>query len=212
MLSADGDVPPLDEPEVDVPADAHLDEDFLHVTVEPGADGSRIRVTAPDRVGLMADVAGTLAVLRMQILSAKAWTVGAVAVNVWEVPERDVDAAIVGERLAGVAGGAVDPAARIRPPTGALPPSVLVHHGASREATVLEVRTEDVRGAVFLTCRALAELDMSVRSAHVTTVGPQALDVFYVQEPGAGALTDERAAAAAHAVRGALERAATLDA
>jgi [protein-PII] uridylyltransferase len=46
---------------------------------------------------------------------------------------------------------------------------------------------------------------MTVRSAHVATLGPQSLDVFYVQEPGAGRLTDERAAAAAHAVRAALE-------
>ena len=67
---------------------------------------------------------------------------------------------------------------------------------------MLEVRTDDRPGVVFLVCRALAALDLTVRSAHVDTVGPQALDVFYVQEPEAGALTDERAATAAHAVRG----------
>ena len=77
-------------------------------------------------------------------------------------------------------------------------------HEASRQATVLEVRTEDQPGVVFLVCRALAALDLSVRSAHVSTVGPQALDVFYVQEAHAGALTDTRAADAAHAVRAAL--------
>ena len=46
--------------------------------------------------------------------------------------------------------------------------------------------------------------DISVRSAHVSTVGPQAVDVFYLQEQGAGRLSDERAAEAAHAVRDAL--------
>ena len=45
-----------------------------------------------------------------------------------------------------------------------------------------------------------------------TTLGPQAVDVFYVQEPGAGALSDERAASAAHAVRAALLDPVTLDA
>jgi [protein-PII] uridylyltransferase len=89
---------------------------------------------------------------------------------------------------------------------------VLVHHGASDDATVLEVRTEDTYGVVFLACRALAALDVGVRSAHVSTIGPQAVDVFYLQEPGAGVLSDERAATAAHAVRHALERASTLDA
>jgi [protein-PII] uridylyltransferase len=43
-----------------------------------------------------------------------------------------------------------------------------------------------------------------VRSAHVSTLGPQAVDVFYVQEHSAGALSEERAASAAHAVRHAL--------
>ena len=43
-----------------------------------------------------------------------------------------------------------------------------------------------------------------MRSAHVSTLGPQAVDVFYVQEASAGALSEERAASAAHAVRQAL--------
>ena len=45
---------------------------------------------------------------------------------------------------------------------------------------------------------------MTVRSAHVDTLGPQAVDVFYLQEASAGVLGDRRAAAAAHAVRAAL--------
>jgi [protein-PII] uridylyltransferase len=69
---------------------------------------------------------------------------------------------------------------------------------------VLEVRTADRPGVVHLVCAALATLDLTVRSAHVDTLGPQAVDVFYVQESSAGALTDTRAAEAAHAVREAL--------
>lgn len=57
-------------------------------------------------------------------------------------------------------------------------------------------------------CTALADLDVAVRSAHVDTLGPQAVDVFYLQEPAAGALTDQRAAQAAHAVRAALDASA----
>jgi hypothetical protein len=38
------------------------------------------------------------------------------------------------------------------------------------------------------------------------------VDVLYVQEPGAGALSEERAASAVHAIRRALQVAATLDA
>ena len=43
-----------------------------------------------------------------------------------------------------------------------------------------------------------------MRSAHVDTLGPQAVDVFYLQEASAGVLSDRRAAEAAHAVRDAL--------
>ena len=57
---------------------------------------------------------------------------------------------------------------------------------------------------LHLTLAALATVDVSVRSAHVDTLGPQAVDVFYVQESGAGALSEPRAAEAAHAVRAVL--------
>ena len=76
---------------------------------------------------------------------------------------------------------------------------------------MLEVRVDDRPGVVHLVCAALARLDLSVRSAHVTTLGPQAVDVFYVQELGAGVLSDERAASAVHAVRRALQDPVTLE-
>ena len=69
---------------------------------------------------------------------------------------------------------------------------------------MLEVRAADRPGVVYLVCAALARLDVAVRSAHVNTLGPQAVDVFYVQEAAAGVLSDRRAAEAAHAVRDAL--------
>ncbi len=55
---------------------------------------------------------------------------------------------------------------------------------------MLEVRTADKPGVIHAVCRALARKQLSVRSMHVTTLGPQAVDVFYVQEPAAGALSD----------------------
>ena len=184
----------------------------LEVRVEDRPGGARVTVTHEDRVGLMADVAGALALLRVPVRAARAWSDDTVAVSVWEVDESGVDAALLRERIEAVAAGTVDPAGRRDASRPGLPPVVSLRHEASREATVLEVRTDDRPGVVHSVCRALARLDLSVRSAHVATLGPQVLDVFYVQEPGAGALGDERAAAAAHAVRDSLEVAATLDA
>ncbi|HET7735419.1 MAG TPA: [protein-PII] uridylyltransferase [Nocardioidaceae bacterium] len=183
---------------VEVPPSAK--DGRIHLSV----DGSRVTVVAEDRVGLMATVAGAFAVQRVSVLAARAWTQDDYAVSVWELDDEHLDEKILRTRLEAVAGGTIDPLTRLRPQEGALEPAVQVRHDASQASTVLEVRSDDRPGVVYLVCRALAFLDLSVRSAHVSTVGPQTLDVFYVQEPGAGALSDERAAAAVHAVRSAL--------
>ncbi len=156
-------------------------------------------------------MAGALAVQRLSVRAARAWTQDSFGVSVWEVGDAEVDEAIVRQRFDAVFAGRVDPAERVRPQERAgLDPTVLVRHEASAAATVLEVRVDDRPGVVYVVCRALAALGLSVRSAHVATLGPQAVDVFYVAEPFAGALTDERAAEAAHAVRAALQPTVTL--
>jgi [protein-PII] uridylyltransferase len=147
------------------------------------------------------------------VRSARAWVQDDLAVSAWEVDDAHVDEALLRQRLEAVAQGHLDPASRLRPwPGHRLEPTVQVRHDASEAATVLEVRVDDRPGVIYLACAALARLEMSVRSAHATTLGPQAVDVFYVQEPGAGPLSEERAACAVHGVRRALQHAATLDA
>jgi [protein-PII] uridylyltransferase len=124
---------------------------------------------------------------------------------VWEVAEELLDPAILRTRFDGITDGRIDPSARLRPADASvLTPTVVVHPEASQQATVLEVRAADRPGVVHLVCAALAALDVTVRSAHVDTLGPQAVDVFYLQEQSAGALSETRAASAAHAVRAAL--------
>ena len=205
-----GFVPPAD---VQIPSALRADPSRVDVDLVSSGDGASVRVVSGDRIGLMAEVAGALAVQRASVRSARAWTQGDFAVSLWEIDETVLDEAGLRQRFEAVAEGRLDPAARLRPPRGLhLEPSVQVRHGASREATVLEVRVDDRPGVVYLVCAALARLELSVRSAHLTTLGPQAVDVFYVQEPGAGLLSDERAAAAVHAVRRALQVTATLDA
>ncbi|HEU5035788.1 MAG TPA: [protein-PII] uridylyltransferase [Nocardioides sp.] len=175
------------------------------ITVEPAVEGSRVTVVAPDRVGLLADLAATWALARVPVRAARAWAQDRYAVSVWEVGQTGLDAAVLKQRYDGVVEGRLDVARRLRPGDGAvLDPTVVVRPEASDQATVLEVRTADRPGVVHLVCAALARLDVAVRSAHVDTLGPQAVDVFYLQEPGAGALPDTRAAEAAHAVRAAL--------
>jgi [protein-PII] uridylyltransferase len=67
---------------------------------------------------------------------------------------------------------------------------VFVREGASDRATVLEVRAGDRPGLLHDICRILEQHAVDVRSAHLDTVGPQAVDVFYVCD-SSGAPLDE---------------------
>jgi [protein-PII] uridylyltransferase len=192
--------PPAD---VDVPDP--VDAGAVTVEVEPAEGGSTVRFVAPDRVGLLADAAAVFALQRTSVRAAHAWSQQEYGVSVWEVAEEHLDPAVLRQRFEAITAGRVDPGQRLRPATSdALAPAVVVRPEASDQATVLEVRATDRPGTVHLVCAALARLGLALRSAHVDTLGPQAVDVFYVQEEGAGALSDERAADAAHAVRSAL--------
>jgi [protein-PII] uridylyltransferase len=189
--------------EVPVPGD--LADGSVSIVVENGPDGSRVTTIAVDRIGLLADVAAVLALQRVPVRAARAWAQGRHGVSVWEVADEHLDPAILRTRFEAIVDGRLDPGARLRPADASvLAPTVVVRPEASEQATVLEVRAADRPGVVHLVCAALARLDVSVRSAHVDTLGPQAVDVFYLQEPSAGALSDHRAAEAAHAVRAAL--------
>ncbi|TQL69394.1 UTP--GlnB (protein PII) uridylyltransferase GlnD [Nocardioides albertanoniae] len=175
---------------------------------EPLADGARVWAIAPDRIGLLADLAATFAIARLPVRACRVWQQGAFAVSVWDVGDSYVDSAVLRTRFSAITEGRLDPAERLAPSAAASarPPSVVVRPEASSTATVLEVRTIDRPGVVHTVAAALTRLDIAVRSAHISTLGPQAVDVFYLHEAHAGALGDQRAAEAAHAVRAALER------
>ncbi|QCX27046.1 [protein-PII] uridylyltransferase [Nocardioides jishulii] len=199
------------EPEVEeglptlaVPDDLLAGRSTVHFDVVAGESGPTVTVIAPDRVGLLADVSAVLTLQKAGVRRARVWSQGEWGVSVWDVTHDSLDAALLRRRFdLVVAGeGGVD---RLKPAAGdVLEPTVQVRPEASRRATVLEVRAGDRTGLLHTVLSAVASRGMTVRSAHVDTVGPQAVDVFYLCELGADALRDERAAEAAHAVRRAL--------
>lgn len=177
----------------------------LSFDVESLPDGSRVTVVAQDRIGLLADMAATFGLQRVGVRSARVWMQEPYAITVWEVADADLDPRVLRERFEAISDGRIDPSTRLKPAAaGTLAPSVVIRPDAGTRATVLEVRTADRPGVVYLVAAALARLDITVRSAHVDTLGPQAVDVFYLQEASAGALGEERAATAATAVRSVL--------
>ena len=144
----------------------------------------------------------------MPVHAARAWAQvdaeGEWGVSSWEVPDAYLDATKVRDRIRRVVEGSQRLPDLPERPEGELPPIVEVRADASRASLVLEIRTSDRPGVVHRVLTTLAGLGLTVASAHVSTLGPQAVDVFYVQEDGGVRPTEERAAAAAHAVRTAL--------
>ena len=101
----------------------------------------------------------------------------------WEVAEEHLDAAVLRQRFDAIVEGRLDPAARLRPARRRARADGRRTPRGVAQATVLEVRAADRPGVVYLVCAALARLDVAVRSAHVATLGPQAVDVFYLRRP-----------------------------
>ncbi|WP_212911884.1 [protein-PII] uridylyltransferase [Streptomyces sp. TS71-3] len=81
------------------------------------------------------------------------------------------------------------------------PPRVTVAPTGSRRATVIEVRAQDAPGLLHRVGRALDAAGVRVRSAHVSTLGANAVDAFYVTDTDGQPLGAERA----DAVAGSLE-------
>lgn len=189
----------------DIPDSVRSNPGSVAVTVAEHEDGSTITVMSVDRVGLLADTAALLAMQRISIRAARIWTEDGIGCSEWQVSRTGLDPHLLRERLEGIVDGRLNVTDRLKVTDAAdLAPIVVVHAGASEQATVIEVRAADRPGVVYLVCAVLAELGLTVRSAHVDTLGPQAVDVFYVQDQQARALDAERAGQAAESIKGAL--------
>src|SRR5690348_15435321 len=61
-------------------------------------------------------------------------------------------------------------------------PRVLINNNASDTFTVIEVNGRDRPGFLHTVTRALTRLNLQIQSAHITTYGERAVDVFYVKD------------------------------
>lgn len=190
----------------------------------PGTEpmGVELNLAVPDRPGLLGTAAGVLALHRLAVRSASlreldpigagpvlllAWRVAA---EYGELPEasrlradlrRALDGSLdVARRLA-----ERDAAAPRRKGIPTPPPLVAVAPAvASATATVLEVRAHDAPGLLHRIGRALDGAGVRVRTAHVSTLGAEAVDSFYLTDGNGLPLSAGRAAEVAAAVRAAL--------
>ena len=63
-----------------------------------------------------------------------------------------------------------------------VPPRVVIDNHASSSFTVLEVNGRDRPGLLHDVTAAISEQGLQIASAHVTTYGVRAVDVFYVKD------------------------------
>ena len=161
-----------------------------------------VAVVAPDRPGLLAAVTGVLALHRLDVRSASVFVEGPTAVTVcrvaprfgalpdWAVVRRDVLRVLDGELDLSAVLSSREAAYAPRPGRATAPPSAVLLDDASATATVLEVRAPDALGVLHRITAALAACGLDVRTAHVSTLGADAVDAFYLVGPDGGPLTD----------------------
>ncbi|MFD8788854.1 [protein-PII] uridylyltransferase [Kitasatospora sp. NPDC059599] len=191
---------------------------------DPGTEpmGVELTLAVPDRPGLLGTAAGVLALHRLAVRSAglrELDPVGAgpvlllswrVAAEFGELPEaarlradlrRALDGSLDVERRLAERDAAAPRRKGIPtpPPVVAVAPAV-----ASATATVLEVRAHDAPGLLHRIGRALDGAGVRVRTAHVSTLGAEAVDSFYLTDAHGRPLDAGRAGEVAAAVRAAL--------
>ena len=168
-----------------------------------GGHASELTVTARDRRGLLATVAGTLTANNIDILSVDLFTradgIVLDALRVSELPDHGPVSAARKARiepaLAQAVEGAVDVprlverwrvSQRRRPRRhwgrAARRPSIRFDNDASATATIVEVRAPDQPGLAYTISEALAELGLDITFAKIATAKALALDVFYVTD------------------------------
>jgi [protein-PII] uridylyltransferase len=173
---------------------------LLHDPLVPGELRAAVRrgsvpgtavlsVAATDRLGLVADCAGVLAAHDLDVLEARAFTGPTGVALDWFTVTGDPSPAAVVEDLCAVGRGDADVprllARRRRMSARSGDDEVLV---TIRDRATVEVRAADAPALLYRLCRALADEQLSVRSARVSSLGDTVLDVFEV----APAVGDER--------------------
>ena len=159
---------------------------------------TEVTIYADDHPGLFSRIAGAMAVSGANIVDAKIFTTtDGMALDTFWVQDDNGDPfdrpdklARLYARIEQTLAGRLRPRDELQNETG-LPkrmkvfkvaPRVLIDNDASRTHTVIEVNGRDRRGLLYELTRALSALNLQIGSAHITTFGETAVDVFYVKD------------------------------
>ena len=178
----------------------------LAVNLEDRGAVIALEIIVPDQTGVLSVIAGVLNVLRLDVRAARTKTLGSMAVMEWIVAPDPYAPEITSEKvykkiadaLVDISGIAAAIEKRISdyaqlPSIPVPPPIVETFLDAATSATIIEVRSHDRPALLYSIGDAVAQCNIDIRAAIVTTLGAEAIDTLYVTEIGGEALTAQRA-------------------
>ena len=175
---------------------------LVETRIDRAREATEMTLYTPDYIGLFAAIAGAMATSGTNIVDARVFTTSdGMAIDTIWIQAAGGGAIRDEERLGRLkqsvvralsdddaGAGRTDEAAVVATPPPvrsapiALEPHVLVDNGASRGYTVIEVSARDRPGLLYDITRTLSACGVSIGSAHISTVGSRAVDVFYVRD------------------------------
>ncbi len=182
--------------------EASRKDEPLHVETRhhPTLDVTEVVLYSPDHPGLFAHIAGAMALTGASIVDAKVFTLanGMALDTFWiqDVSGRAFDSperiGRLTRRIEQAVKGSMWPARELKAVSAkALPsrtgvftvsPAVIIDNKASAGHTVIEVNARDRQGLLHDVTSAITDLNMQIVSAHISTYGERAVDVFYIKD------------------------------
>jgi len=158
-----------------------------------------IIVCTPDQAGLFSKISGAIALAGANILSAKIFTLkNGIAIEMFNIQDIEQQAFDKPDKLARLSVfmnrailGELDVAKEITANNISYPsrmavfkisPRVYVENKLSTNYTVIEVEGRDRIGFLHTITKTLANLGLTISTAHISTYGERAIDVFYVKD------------------------------
>ncbi len=197
----------------------------------PALGHSELTLTAPDRPGLLALVAGVLAAHRIDIHHAEVFSTpsdpslgrlagraldhfevrgpeeGAVEPARWRGARADLERVLSGrETLAAVMARRLKVSAIPAKPLPRVPVKVTIDNESAREHSVIDVFTADRVGLLHALSQTLFDLGLTVDLARISTEGHRVADAFYVRTAAGGRLEGQHAERVVAALQEALSQ------
>jgi [protein-PII] uridylyltransferase len=162
--------------------------------------GYRVTVGAPDQIGLVAIVAGVLAMNRLAVRAAKVSTIGERAISEWfvrplfgEPPAQEALYTDLTRTLAGTfdlksaLSGRAQSAASRKPVDPSATAQVRIYR-VSESQVVLEVRAHDAPALLYRVASCIAREGIAVTGAKISTLGVDTVDAFFIKRADGGEL------------------------